>query len=176
MAIGRRKLRTNLLLNTGIASSLKYIYKISNQVPSHRVSSPFAQGIQSLHTGHSVDSKSLHQSIKPLLLSELPITKEDQILTSRRRNVHQVPISKRRNIHQVPTLGRRNVHQIPTPGQQVPTSRALSAWCVSRGMRNRGLRTCIKRVRTCTRCRQKSETRGLPGYCALFLQTKQSYS
>ena len=56
---------------SGIASSLKYNYKISNQVPSHRASSPFAQGIQFLHTGiqslrtgHSVGFKSLHQGIQ----------------------------------------------------------------------------------------------------------------
>ena len=32
----------------------QYNYKISNQVPSHRAFSPFAQSIQSLRTGHSV--------------------------------------------------------------------------------------------------------------------------
>ena len=145
MIIGRRKLRINHLFNTGIAFSLKYNYKISNQIPSHRAFNPFAQSIQSLHTGHSVpshrafnpfaqgiqslhtghsvpshrafnpfaqgiqslhaghsaNSKSLHQSIKPLFLFGLPITKGDQILTSRRRNV--IFILRRRNVYQIPT-------------------------------------------------------------------------
>ena len=78
--------------------------------------------------------KFLHQSIKPLLLFELPITKGDQIL-----------ISKRRNVHQIFTSGRQSFRFL------------LNAWCVNRSMRNRGLRTCIKRLRTGIKSQEKMQ-------------------